>query len=60
MALRDQYADHQLLLCFELHTFSSLSESFIDHYKNSLGEAEIAIVFYDPHAVALKTFAGND
>lgn len=54
MALRDQYADHQLLLCFELHTFSSLSESFIDHYKNSLGEAEIAIVFYDPHAVALK------
>lgn len=54
MALRDQYADHQLLLCFELHTFSSLSESFIDHYKNSLGEAEVAIVFYDPHAVALK------
>lgn len=54
MALRDQYADHQLLLCFELHTFSSLSENFIDHYKNSLGEAEVAIVFYDPHAVALK------
>ncbi len=45
MALRDQYADHQLLLCFELHTFSSLSENFIDHYKNSLGEAEVAIVF---------------
>ncbi len=54
LALRDQFPDHQLLLCFELHTFSSLSENFIDHYKNSLDAADEAIVFYDPHAVALK------
>lgn len=54
IALHDQYPDHLLLLCFELHTFSSLSEDFIDHYKNSLDEADEAIVFYDPHAVALK------
>jgi len=54
IALREQYPDHQLLLCFEPHTFSSLSENFIDHYKNSLDEAHEAIVFYDPHAVALK------
>ncbi|MBU1369371.1 MAG: peptidoglycan synthetase [Bacteroidetes bacterium] len=53
-ALREQYPDHHLLICFELHTFSSLSEDFIDHYHESLATADEAIIFYDPHAVSLK------
>ena len=39
---------------FELHTYSSLSEVFIDHYRDALKLADTAIVFYDPHAVAIK------
>ena len=53
-ALRLKYPQHQLILCFELHTFSSLSASFIDQYANSLSVADRAVVFYDHHAVELK------
>ncbi len=53
-ALREQFPDRFLIAVFELHTYSSLSEVFIDHYKNALELADQAIVFYDPHAVALK------
>jgi UDP-N-acetylmuramate: L-alanyl-gamma-D-glutamyl-meso-diaminopimelate ligase len=37
-----------------LHTYSSLSEQFIDHYQKSLDPADEAVVFYDPHAVQIK------
>ncbi len=53
-ALRLQHPDAKLIICLELHTYSSLNEVFIDQYKNTLDEADIAVVFYDPHAVALK------
>ncbi|MDP3442196.1 MAG: peptidoglycan synthetase, partial [Ignavibacteria bacterium] len=53
-ALRVQHQNDQLIVCLELHTFSSLNEAFIDQYADSLNDADIAIVFYDPHAVALK------
>ena len=43
-----------LIAVFELHTYSSLSEVFIDHYRDALKLADRAIVFYDPHAVAIK------
>lgn len=53
-ALREQHPDKKLIVCLELHTFSSLNEAFIDHYKGTLDAADRAVVFYDPHAVALK------
>lgn len=53
-ALRAQFPDRLLLVCFELHTYSSLSEQFIDHYSESLAAADLAAVFYDPHAVSIK------
>lgn len=53
-ALREQFPKHHLLAVFELHTYSSLSEVFIDHYRDALNVADQAIVFYDPHAVAIK------
>ena len=53
-ALREQFPRHHLLAVFELHTYSSLSEVFIDHYRDALNVADQAIVFYDPHAVAIK------
>ena len=53
-ALREQFPEKHLLAVFELHTYSSLSEVFIDHYRDALKLADTAIVFYDPHAVAIK------
>lgn len=53
-AVREQYPDRVLTACMELHTFSSLSEGFLDQYKGAMGQADRAIVFYDPHAVEIK------
>jgi UDP-N-acetylmuramate: L-alanyl-gamma-D-glutamyl-meso-diaminopimelate ligase len=53
-ALREQFPKKHLIAVFELHTYSSLSEVFINHYHDALKLADTAIVFYDPHAVAIK------
>ncbi len=53
-AVREQFPDRQLIACMELHTFSSLSEHFLDQYDGAMAGADKAIVFYDPHAVQLK------
>jgi len=53
-AVREQYPDRELVACMELHTFSSLSEDFLDQYAGCMDPADRAIVFFDPHAVQLK------
>lgn len=53
-AVREQYPDRRLIACMELHTYSSLSEGFLDQYAGAMAAADTALVFYDPHAVALK------
>lgn len=53
-AVREQFPGRQLIACMELHTYSSLSEDFLDQYAGCMDEADRAIVFYDPHAVQLK------
>ena len=53
-AVREQFPDRQLVACMELHTYSSLSEGFLDQYADTMAAADRAIVFYDPHAVQLK------
>ncbi|MBL7962232.1 MAG: peptidoglycan synthetase [Flavobacteriales bacterium] len=53
-AVREQYPDRALTACMELHTFSSLSEGFLDQYAGAMDHADRAVVFYDPHAVELK------
>ncbi len=53
-ALRLQYPGKRLIVCFELHTYSSLSADFMPNYLGCLDPADEAAVFYDPHAVALK------
>ncbi len=53
-AVREQYPDRRLVACMELHTFSSLSDGFLDEYRGAMDAADRAIVFYDPHAVQLK------
>lgn len=53
-AVKEQFADRQLIACMELHTYSSLSEAFLSQYKNSMKEADRAFVYFNPHAIALK------
>ena len=53
-AVREQFPGRKLTACMELHTFSSLSENFLDQYAGCLDAADNALVFYDPHAVQLK------
>lgn len=53
-SVKDQYTNKTLLACLELHTFSSLNATFLNEYEGSLDSAEEAVVFYDPHALAIK------
>lgn len=53
-AVREQFPERELVACMELHTYSSLSEGFLDQYAGCMDAADRALVFYDPHAVQLK------
>jgi UDP-N-acetylmuramate: L-alanyl-gamma-D-glutamyl-meso-diaminopimelate ligase len=53
-AVKRQFPERKLVACIELHTFSSLSENFLNHYKGCLDNADIAKIFFSPHALQLK------
>lgn len=53
-AVKEQYPDRKLVACMELHTFSSLNETFLDHYKACMDVADVAIVYFNPHALVHK------
>jgi UDP-N-acetylmuramate: L-alanyl-gamma-D-glutamyl-meso-diaminopimelate ligase len=53
-SVRDQFPDAHLIACFELHTFSSLSKSFLPQYADSLQGADASMVFYSPAVVKQK------
>ncbi|MEJ2583728.1 MAG: Mur ligase domain-containing protein [Robiginitalea sp.] len=53
-AVREQFPAHRLVVCLELHTYSSLNAGFLKEYRNSLDEADSALVFYIPESLAIK------
>lgn len=53
-AVKKQFPQRKLVACIELHTFSSLSENFLSHYKGCLDKADVAKIFFSPHALQLK------
>jgi len=53
-AVKQQYPDRKLIGVLELHTFSSLNENFMAEYKGAMDKADVAVVFYSQHALALK------
>jgi UDP-N-acetylmuramate: L-alanyl-gamma-D-glutamyl-meso-diaminopimelate ligase len=53
-AVKEQYPLQPVVACMELHTFSSLSSGFLSHYKGSMEKADCAIVYFSPHALAMK------
>lgn len=53
-AVRERYPDHNLIACFELHTFSSLNEKFLKEYAHTMDPADKGAVFFSAHALQLK------
>ena len=53
-ALKNQFPNRKLIACLELHTYSSLNPEFLTQYKGALDAADVAVVFYSPHAVEIK------
>lgn len=53
-AVKEQYSNKTLVACLELHTYSSLNAEFLKEYKGALNAANVAVVFYSPHAVEIK------
>lgn len=53
-AVREQFPTKHLVACMELHTFSSLTEEFLKQYEGAMHDADEAIVYFSPEAIALK------
>lgn len=53
-AVKEQYGDHTVVACLELHTYSSLNPEFLSEYQGALDAADVAVVFYSPKAVEIK------
>jgi UDP-N-acetylmuramate: L-alanyl-gamma-D-glutamyl-meso-diaminopimelate ligase len=53
-AVKQQYEARKIIACMELHTFSSLNENFLTQYKDSMNDADEAIVYYNPHTIEHK------
>ncbi|GGG24688.1 peptidoglycan synthetase [Dokdonia pacifica] len=53
-AVKEQYTNRTLVACLELHTYSSLNAEFLSEYQGALDAADVAVVFYSPHAVEIK------
>jgi len=54
LAVKKQFPDKKLIAVFELHTYSSLSKTFLSQYAGAMDLADLAVVFYSPHALQLK------
>jgi len=53
-ALKAQFLHRKLVACMELHTFSSLTEQFLEQYAGTMNAADVGIIFFNPEAVAHK------
>jgi UDP-N-acetylmuramate: L-alanyl-gamma-D-glutamyl-meso-diaminopimelate ligase len=53
-AVKQQFEGRKVIACMELHTFSSLNENFLIQYKDSMNDADEAIVYYNPHTIEHK------
>jgi len=56
-AVKTQFPYRRVVACMELHTFSSLNESFLKTYEGAMHAADEAMVYYNPHTIAHKQLA---
>ena len=57
-ALRALYAERQLVAIYELHTYSSLQTNFLEHYADTLADADVKAIYLDAEALAIKNRTG--
>jgi len=53
-AVASRYPGREIIACFELHTFSSLSSNFLPHYAGTLENATCPYIYFSNHALELK------
>ena len=53
-AVKAQFPKRHLVAALELHTFSSLSKTFLPQYRKTMNAADEAIVFFNEHTLAMK------
>jgi len=53
-AAKEQFPDSKIIACMELHTFSSLSENFLEQYSATMINADIPVVYFNPATIAHK------
>ncbi|MFO7873428.1 MAG: Mur ligase family protein [Bacteroidales bacterium] len=53
-AVKQQFPAKKLVACLELFTFSSLNADFLPHYNSTMDPADIAFVYFNPHALKMK------
>jgi UDP-N-acetylmuramate: L-alanyl-gamma-D-glutamyl-meso-diaminopimelate ligase len=53
-AVKEIHPSRDLVACVELHTYSSLNKKFLPQYKDTLKNAQIPIVYYNPEKVSAK------
>ncbi|GAA0880337.1 Mur ligase family protein [Algoriphagus jejuensis] len=53
-AVKNQFPERRLISVQELHTYSSLNQEFLPNYAESMDAADTAVIYLNPHAVALK------
>ena len=56
-AVKAQYPNQKLLVCVELHTFGSLSKTFLNEYHHTLDAADLAAVYYNTDTLVTKSLA---
>ena len=47
-AIREQFPNKKLIALYELHTYSSISRTFIPKYEGALNPADKAVVYFNP------------
>jgi UDP-N-acetylmuramate: L-alanyl-gamma-D-glutamyl-meso-diaminopimelate ligase len=58
-AVRELYPARKLVVCFELHTFSSLTKDFLVQYNGTLTGADVAYVFLQSPCPGIEKIATN-
>jgi UDP-N-acetylmuramate: L-alanyl-gamma-D-glutamyl-meso-diaminopimelate ligase len=53
-AVKKQFPNRKLVACMELHTFSSLNETFLEHYDGAMAMADVALVYFNPQTIEHK------
>ncbi len=53
-AVCEQFKGWEVMVCFELHTYSSLSAGFLAEYRNTMQGMHKGMVFYNKEALQIK------